>query len=550
MPTTVTKSIRASGGDYTTIQAWEDACPADLVSADQIWKGELYKEGGGTDNEWLVTSTIAIGGSTVDGTRYLWLTTPSGASFYDHASKLSNALRYNPSNGVAVRTNTNYQHTFDLSSTVIRITGLQLANTQGSARATIKSDGSSALFLERSIVANAAPFDVITCGFGDIKNSLIYTVNTGADAYGISFLNGVVASSIVNCTLHGGGHATPTGVYFSSDGQHIVKNCAVFNFGSFSNNASFANTSSSSNNATNLASIGFGSSNQTSLTTSAQFEATGVSSEDFRAKATGALAGNGVRAQTYTGDIDIVGSSRSTTVPYIGAWENAPAPPPNAPTSITIGSITPSGVTVGWTDASSDETGFKVQYAAGPGFSSWSTAGGSPTAANATSLAITGLSNATSYKARVASTNAAGDSSWVESVEFTTQTPSKLRPTADITVGSWVPSTGSTLYGVLDEASPDDGDNATLAGTGTMEVKFAPGLDPNVSYGHTVRYRVQGDGARQWVARLVQGTTVISTDATRTPPSGGYTTYSWTLTDAEANAITDYTDLRLRITVS
>ncbi len=422
MPTTVTKSIRASGGDYTTIQAWEDACPADLVSADQIWKGELYKEGGGTDNEWLVTSTIAIGGSTVDGTRYLWLTTPSGASFYDHASKLSNALRYNPSNGVAVRTNTNYQHTFDLSSTVIRITGLQLANTQGSARATIKSDGNSALFLERSIVANAAPFDVITCGFGDIKNSLIYTVNTGADAYGISFLNGAVASSIVNCTLHGGGHATPTGVYFSSDGQHIVKNCAVFNFGSFSNNASFANTSSSSNNATNLASIGFGSSNQTSLTTSAQFEATGVGSEDFRAKATGALAGNGVRAQTYTADLDIVGTARSTSIPYIGAWENALAAP-TAPTAGSATEVANTTATANWTDNSTGETGFPVETSPSP-YSSWTSQG--TASANATSLSLTGLSQNTTYKFRVAATNGA-QSAWSESPEFTTTGGAKGR---------------------------------------------------------------------------------------------------------------------------
>ena len=43
MPTTTTKTI-GSTGDYSTLQAWEDACPANLVTADEIWRGP---EGGG-----------------------------------------------------------------------------------------------------------------------------------------------------------------------------------------------------------------------------------------------------------------------------------------------------------------------------------------------------------------------------------------------------------------------------------------------------------------------------------------------------------------------
>jgi len=40
MPTTTVKVIGTSG-DYTTIQGWEDACPANIVTTDEIWEGQL-----------------------------------------------------------------------------------------------------------------------------------------------------------------------------------------------------------------------------------------------------------------------------------------------------------------------------------------------------------------------------------------------------------------------------------------------------------------------------------------------------------------------------
>jgi hypothetical protein len=93
MPTTVTKII-GTGGDYTTIAAWLAACPANLVTADQIWQGKLKNQ---TFNEAVVFSGI-----TTDATRYIELTTDTGASFRDNASVRSNALRYNASNGAAI----------------------------------------------------------------------------------------------------------------------------------------------------------------------------------------------------------------------------------------------------------------------------------------------------------------------------------------------------------------------------------------------------------------------------------------------------------------
>lgn len=91
---------------------------------------------------------------------------------------------------------------------------------------------------------------------------------------------------------------------------------------------------------------------------------------------------------------------------------------PNEPTGVSIGSVTRTGAIVSWTDASSDEDGFDVEVAASP-FSSWTTV--AEAAADATSQAIPGLSEGTTYKARVRAFNAL-DSDWVESPTFTTLT--------------------------------------------------------------------------------------------------------------------------------
>jgi hypothetical protein len=192
--------------------------------------------------------------------------------------------------------------------------------------------------------------------------------------------------------------------------------------------------------------------------------------------------------------------------------------PPDAPSGVTAGSITPTSASISWTDNSSDETGFKVQTAPSP-YSSWTAASGSPAAANATSLSVTGLTDGVTYKARVAATNANGDSAWVESGTFTTLSLTRLRPNADTTVGT-ATSTGANLYGVIDEVSADDGDYITIPGTLTS-------------------------------VSLVQGHPSETNIKTWTPTLGGsFALSSLTMTSGEASAITDYGALYMKIVTS
>ncbi len=98
MTTTTVKTI-GTGGDYTTLQAWEDASPANLVTSDVVWQGQCFNQ------EFFSSSAglLNVSGSTTDATRYKELTTYAGASFVDNAGVQTNALRYNASNGAGIR---------------------------------------------------------------------------------------------------------------------------------------------------------------------------------------------------------------------------------------------------------------------------------------------------------------------------------------------------------------------------------------------------------------------------------------------------------------
>jgi hypothetical protein len=66
MPTTVTKTIKPSGGDYTTVGAWESGEQGDLVAADEVRVGVCYA--------FLQSAAVTIDGSTTSSTQYPKLT--------------------------------------------------------------------------------------------------------------------------------------------------------------------------------------------------------------------------------------------------------------------------------------------------------------------------------------------------------------------------------------------------------------------------------------------------------------------------------------------
>lgn len=87
--------------------------------------------------------------------------------------------------------------------------------------------------------------------------------------------------------------------------------------------------------------------------------------------------------------------------------------PPAAPTNVAARSLSPSQIRVSWTDASSNETGFRVT----DGVSTWSRS------ANTTSFVVGGLGPGTYKCFMVQSYNSVGSSPWAPSSWTCTTTP-------------------------------------------------------------------------------------------------------------------------------
>lgn len=69
MATTVTKTIKSSGGDYTSLSSFEAALPSSLVSNDEVWVAECYN--------FQDTTGVLWSGATTDATRYVRVYAPN-----------------------------------------------------------------------------------------------------------------------------------------------------------------------------------------------------------------------------------------------------------------------------------------------------------------------------------------------------------------------------------------------------------------------------------------------------------------------------------------
>lgn len=307
MATTVTSSIGSAGGrDYSTLASWEAACPANLVTSDQIWRGECYND---SDSFVSASTLLTISGITADSTRYIELTAGTGQSFRDHASVRSNALFYNQSNGVGIRLTGTYTRAIEVVVPYTRISNLQ-----------VQAEGSGQSIAIRINATDVTVRDCILYGHYVVPNTLgtgtrLQVINCALLARGSS--PRILGSStdtirLEFCTIVSTGNSGTPSTH--SYGTLTVENCAIFNFPTGFTTGT-GGTLAGGYNCTDLASAP-GSNNQVSKTFSAQFEST---TTDFRAKTGGDLA-NGTPATSYT-TVDISNTTRNSTTPYIGCWE-------------------------------------------------------------------------------------------------------------------------------------------------------------------------------------------------------------------------------------
>jgi hypothetical protein len=188
-------------------------------------------------------------------------------------------------------------------------------------------------------------------------------------------------------------------------------------------------------------------------------------------------------------------------------------------------------------------TGTTLRQSGGPGFSQ-RTFGGDEAGAAAVIIGGT-LSGSSWYLGAAINLNASAAA----------PSTTKYYPTSDVTVTGFTRSSdGNTtnIYTMIDEpTTASDADYITTADNppsgSVYECAFANVGTPSVDTGHVIKYRMFGAGGQGCTVGLYQGTTLIKS-WTHNPIDTTFTTYTQTLSEAEASGITDYSNLRIRWT--
>lgn len=195
MATEVIKTIKSSGGDYTSVSAAEAGEQRNLVTADEIAVLECYS--------FQDTAGVTINGFTTDATRYLKIYTPTAERHDGKWNSSKYRLEVSGTMGIAVR------------DEYVRIDGLQiqLTSSSGFNSAIVLQSiaaGGSDIRISNCIVAGVVSGTAVSRGIyvGDaditiakIWNCIVYDfINGTNNCPGIGGYGGNV--DIFNCTVY------------------------------------------------------------------------------------------------------------------------------------------------------------------------------------------------------------------------------------------------------------------------------------------------------------------------------------------------------------
>ncbi len=299
MATIRTRTVKPSGGDYTSLSAWEAGEQADIVSLDEIRQAECYSMSD--------TTAITIDGWTTDATRYIRIYTPSAER---HDGK------YNTSKYRIEVTNTRL---VDCLEDFVRFEGVQfLVTTNAGAQgirtivnATNEIRVDSCIF--KGVITTASEVDgisAITNTNLKVKNCIFYDfVNATNFMAGIYLNASILSAFIYNSTFHNcrfGIHSD------AAAGLSTLKNVLIQD--STSDGFSGSYSGSSTNNCSDIASDAPGSNAQTGSVTFVD-----ESGDDFHLSDSDTVAkDNGISLASdsdYPFSDDIDGQTRS------GSWD-------------------------------------------------------------------------------------------------------------------------------------------------------------------------------------------------------------------------------------
>ena len=242
-----------------------------------------------------------------------------------------------------------------------------------------------------------------------------------------------------------------------------------------------------------------------------------------------------LRVESYAG----AGSFEADVFGAVGSGTPDPAPPA-APTGLAASATSASAISVGWTDASSDEDAFTLERCQGAGCTTFAEVASLP--AGTTSYADSGLAADTSYTYRVRASNAAGSSAWSDTATAVTQSPVVPPPSAPDLAAQPV----STSEIVLSWSDLADEQGYTLdrcQGSGctsfvtlaTLPAGSTSYIDTRLAAGTTYSYRLQAfnpGGSSAWSNTATATTQVVTAPTAPTGLSAtatsGWVTLHWT----------------------
>lgn len=290
MATEVVSTIRSSGGDYTTVSAWEAGEQGDLVTADEIRVAECY-------NDWVggLSNTVVIDGSTTDSTRYLVVRAAAGQG-HDGT----------PETGFWIRSTNASVSTIDVRDSYTLIEGIEarVTNTSsGFARGIYLNTGSSNSTVRRCLARSQAASGSGIQAISGVSSIRIECCLAWGSLNGISVA--ATTHAVDNCT------AADCTTGFTTSAAAVVRNSVAYN-----NTTNWSGTwgGSSTHNATSNGSDDAPGGNSVTSISSSDF--VDAANNDFHLASGSALIGSGTNLYTdFTTDID------GDTWPSSGAWD-------------------------------------------------------------------------------------------------------------------------------------------------------------------------------------------------------------------------------------
>lgn len=306
---------------YSTFATWNSACPTNLLTVNELWKGMAYK-----DSTFSAGCTMT--GVTADANRYMWLTANSGQRHTGTAGT-----------GVTVSVTTNQIFSVGVSYTVIEnlaLTGVRNTsdwqNCYGfhvsAGYVTVRRNLIYGFFksaLADGVNLMAVNFQGNGANYSSILNNIIYDINIGTsgylpNAFGIRIWE-CYYIVVRNNTIYSVAGTGRSGIYVSAYAgcaytqNNIAMDCGV-DFYLSPISASWGTVSHNMSSDTTAP----GTSSLTSKTASNQFVSTTPGSENLHLNtATSDAIRKGIDLGTTSGvDIDIDGLSRLL---FEGGWD-------------------------------------------------------------------------------------------------------------------------------------------------------------------------------------------------------------------------------------